>query len=713
MSYLEAFRDRIKHEDYPGFLKIWEEYCFSDQPDAEELIAVLKEAKESSLVKAFGKHVQRALSLWEQLKEPEKKDEILKLIADIQNTNDEDLADIFTKYLKDKYGNDKHFEEKMRLIGLRSRENFQGAISGFELLNHIQKGNFVFHTAGWGTGEIIDFSTIREEITLEFDFVVGYKYLSYENGLKTLLPLSKDHFLSRRFGNADDLEKQAKADPLSVIHMLLKDLGPKTASEVKEELYDLVIPASDWNKWWQMARTKMKKDPFIEHPSDLKKPFILRKEAVSHEETLKKAFENKPTPDEIIQLIYSFLKNYPETLKKEDFRLSLKARLEDVLSIKDLPTHQKVQIAFFLEDIGEETNLSEEIIKDAPEIENLVNSIEILSIKKRVLTLIKKTREDADTLFLNFLKTLDPALLKDYLFSELLKSSKAALLKLLQDLVNSPASYPETYFWYFKKIVENRGELPFSDKKGLTLFFEGLLVLLDAIQYKVEFIDLAKKIVSIITEDRFKIVRDILEMATLEQVKELVLLSTKCKILEDHDIKIIQALAEVVYPSLKEKENREENEIIWTTEEGYKKAEQTLRRIGTQEIVQNAREIEEARSHGDLRENAEYKAALEKRDRLQSELKALSTLFDKARILTKQDVTTHSAGIGTVIECVDKKNKKEKFIILGPWEADPEKNILSFNSKLAIAMQGKMIGEKFQFKENEYTIKTIKNFFDN
>ena len=54
--------------------------------------------------------------------------------------------------------------------------------------------------------------------------------------------------------------------------------------------------------------------------------------------------------------------------------------------------------------------------------------------------------------------------------------------------------------------------------------------------------------------------------------------------------------------------------------------------------MNNAREIEAARALGDLRENAEFKAALERRARLQSELKFLSDQIGKARILTPEDV---------------------------------------------------------------------------
>ena len=79
---------------------------------------------------------------------------------------------------------------------------------------------------------------------------------------------------------------------------------------------------------------------------------------------------------------------------------------------------------------------------------------------------------------------------------------------------------------------------------------------------------------------------------------------------------------------------------------GYRKVKERIKEISTSETVDNAKEIEAARALGDLRENAEFKAALERRDRLQSELRTLSEQFNRARILTTNDVTTNEVRRG-------------------------------------------------------------------
>src|SRR5882672_1321306 len=103
MAYLKDFRERIQNNDYPGFLKIWEEYCYGDQPDGEEIVAVLESVKSSELAKPFGVHVERILPLWRELKDQAYIHGALRLILDLQTTNSEQLADLATGYLKERY----------------------------------------------------------------------------------------------------------------------------------------------------------------------------------------------------------------------------------------------------------------------------------------------------------------------------------------------------------------------------------------------------------------------------------------------------------------------------------------------------------------------------------------------------------------------------------------------------------------------------------
>ncbi len=721
MSYLKDFLKHIANHDYSNFLKIWEEYCSGDELEGSELIEILKAAKTSSFSEFFGKHVERVLPLWEKIADPAESHEIFKLIVDLETTNNPKMGEKVFEYLKEKYGEQKYFQEKIRLIGLRNKEKFQGAISHYELLSHIDKGKFVFHNAGWGVGVIIDYSLVREQLCLEFDYVAGRKDISFETAFKTLIPIPDDHFLAQRFGDPDALEKKAKEDPAAVIRLLLRDLGPKTASEIKDELCDLVIPAAEWTKWWQSARTKIKKNTLIESPENIKQPFILRKSEVSHEERLQKALESKPDANTLIQMLYSFLKDFPETLKNASFKSTLCAKLEEMLAYPEIPNPQKLQLYFFSQDLGkqQDSHLIESLLSQfssVAAVKELIDHIDVLSFKKRALAELRKIQSDWKNLFLSLLLSVDQGTLRDYMLTELLNNEcEKEVKEKIEELITHPSRYPDTFIWYFQKIMSNK-KLPFSDKQGKLRFFESLLILLSYVEYAPDFKDLVKKIYGILSDGRYAIVRQMMQDASIEEVKEFLLLATKCHSLADHDIKILHSLAEVAHPSLaklKKKTKASEAEgdhVIWTTEEGYLKVQQRIQQIGTVDTVHNAKEIETARGHGDLRENAEFKASLERRDRLQSELKLLSDQLSQARIITANDISTDEVGIGCVVQCENEQKKKQTYTLLGPWDADSEKNILAFQSKLAQAMKGLSVGEKFQVQGEVFTITGISSY---
>ena len=379
--------------------------------------------KSADFAVSFGRHAEKILPLWSQSPPfAHSSEEILRLIVDLATTNTPQLAEIAFDYVEKKYGTEKFYQEGLRLTGLRSRENFQGALSAFALLAHFKKGNFVFHTGGWGIGEIMDVSFVREQISLEFDYVAGHKDLSFANAFKTLIPVPNDHFLAMRFGNPDLLEKKAREEPVEVIRILLRDLGPKSAAEIKDELSDLVIPAKEWTKWWQNARAKIKKDTMIETPDELKNPFRLRMSEVTHEERLVEALEKKPDAGTLIQMVYGFLRDFPETLKKPDFKANLQAKLTEILSFQELDDAQELQIHFFLEDLGKEQKKIEsaigELLKRFSSPEDIVQKIEIIAFRKRTLMEIKKHLANWNTIFLNLLYVLEQSTLRDYLFSD-------------------------------------------------------------------------------------------------------------------------------------------------------------------------------------------------------------------------------------------------------------------------------------------------------
>ncbi len=718
MSYLKDFQTQINQRDFNKLLQLWEEYCSGDDVDIEEFKQILQKIKSSDFAKPFGKYVEMGLPLWSLIGEDKHSYEVLRLIIDIQTTQTPLLADTALQTLNKHHGQHPQFNDRLRLIGLRSKENFQAAISNYDLLNHIAPGKFVYHTGGWGAGEIMEISPVREQLSVEFENVQGRKHITFANAFKTLIPLPDDHFLARRFADPDQLESDARDNPVEIIKLLLRDLGPKNAAEIKDELCELVIPEKDWTKWWQNARGKLKKDTMVESPAALKDPFFLRKEELKHEDQFLTELKGESDPDRILLMCYNFARDHTNMLKRQEIRDPILKVLDDIYKSPKAMMTQKIQVGLFLENFfGQKAEKSvQEMIDGLKNPESVLNAIEIIAFKKQMLISIRDHRKDWGPLFLDLLFHVPQSALRDYLSNELNNSDQRKdLVHKLSELGKTPGEHPDLFIWYFQKITMKEADnWPFSDKEGQCLFFESFLILLSQLENTPSYKEMVKKMYSMISAKRYALVRSLLEGTSLEFVKEFLLLTSKCHTFTDHDVKILRSLAEVVQPSLTakkiNKDTREDSRVIWTTEEGYLRVQDKIKKIGTVEIVDNAREIEAARALGDLRENSEYKFAQERRARLQADLKNLSEQFQRARIITVNDINPNEIGIGNVASIQDSKGNKFQYTILGPWDADAEKNILSFQSKLAQSMMGYKAGEKFSFRDEVFEVVNVKSF---
>lgn len=723
MSYLNEFHKKLDQKDLLGLLTLWEEYCTCDEIDGVELKKVLDLIFTSECRESFGPYAESILPLWEALEEGELKDEVFERIMDLQTQHSAHLADLCYDFLKSRFGSHELFLEKIRLVGLRTRENFPRAVRNYKLLTHMNEGRFVYHTAGWGTGEVLDISLIREEVCFEFEHVLGIKKLSFENAFKTLEPIASDHFLAQRFGDPDALEQRAKEAPLEVIKQLLRDLGPKTAAEMKDELLDLVIPKKDWPNWWQSTRNKMKKDTTISSPSSLQEPFSLCRKVVSHfdrfleelEVSKKAALTQEGDLNHTLVLIYSFMRDFSEELRKEEVKAGLKELIDELLAYGGLQEAGRFALQIFSQETHgkdySETDLKL-LIENLQRPEELIDSIEIASLKKKVLILIRKKRRDWKELFAQLFLVLDQTLLREYLLKELLKEAPSELEQTLEQALKSPKASAEVLYWYLQKVLSDPS-LPFADSTARARLLEAYFLALAELDRDRKQLALQKKMVQLLTAKKFASTRKALQGLSAEFCGELLLLVSKCQCFTPHERKIFRSLVLVVCPDLAQEGDRAkeeaQEEIVWTSSQGLEKIKERLEHLSSVEMVDVAREIEEARSHGDLRENSEYKFALERRARIQHEIAQLSEKARLARILTAGEVDLTKVNLGTKVQLqeIDEGENIKELTIMGPWDADTENDIISIQSKMAQALLSKAVGDQVKLEGKSYRIDAI------
>ncbi len=135
------------------------------------------------------------------------------------------------------------------------------------------------------------------------------------------------------------------------------------------------------------------------------------------------------------------------------------------------------------------------------------------------------------------------------------------------------------------------------------------------------------------------------------------------------------------------------------TGEGLKKLRQELHDILTVKRPKNIKAIEEARSHGDLSENAEYHAAKERQSFLEGKINELEMAISRSEVIEIDKEQTEKIVFGTTVELRNIDNNRNViYQLIGPYESDPENGKISVSSPLGKALIGKEEGDDIKVK---------------
>ena len=135
------------------------------------------------------------------------------------------------------------------------------------------------------------------------------------------------------------------------------------------------------------------------------------------------------------------------------------------------------------------------------------------------------------------------------------------------------------------------------------------------------------------------------------------------------------------------------SERIPMTRAGYEKLEAELKHLRTVERPKIVKEIEQARAHGDLSENAEFHAAKERQSHIESRVCLVDDRLARAQVIAPsgQDVEAVRFGM-TVVLCDTETDEQVTYTILGEEEADARNGKISVTSPVARALLGKRVG---------------------
>ena len=130
------------------------------------------------------------------------------------------------------------------------------------------------------------------------------------------------------------------------------------------------------------------------------------------------------------------------------------------------------------------------------------------------------------------------------------------------------------------------------------------------------------------------------------------------------------------------------------TAEGYQALDEELKRLKTVERPQVISQISEARSHGDLSENAEYHAAKDRQGWIEGRIAEIEDRLARAQVIDVTRLSGAQVKFGATVTVVDEDTEEEgRYQIVGEHEADVKRGKVSITSPIARAIIGKESGD--------------------
>ncbi len=631
-----------------------------------------------------------------------------------------------TDCYRGKYSSHSHLEDYIKSSNLsQSYRNVFEAINDFEKHIAFDKGSFVFHR-NWGVGIIRKLE--KDMLTINFGKTGGIHDMSLKMAVSALKPLSKEHiWVLKATMKKEELAKKVKDDKKWALKTIIQSFNNSCDfKKIKAELVPVILTTGEWTSWNTAAKKILDTDAeFGVNPNDINQ-FIVREHEISPEEKLSNEFKaqklffarieilmkffNSDLTDnssDLFSEMYSYFTGYLKNIKKVDELVIASYLLARKLSGIDRQFLFPVKETF--------AELYNRLIDPTPrEVYDLLKDSKNTTLKDDFLECIKMLPDWND----QYIK-LFPTVLDEKLLNDLIKSGfEADVQKFVRTAFEQSKDYREAVVYLFKNCQDKEWY-----KNAGVSYEKQLITLINIIELTFREINnhvnttenkkLNKNASVLLFNDEslFKYLAENDE----ETVKKLYTLiddiadidpnykaQTRSKILEKYpDFKFRVSEEKTVQPK---------GMIVTAKMLEEKKAEAD--RIMNIEIPQNAKDIAEAREKGDLKENAEYKSAKEKQHMLNLTLSKLQEELNRATVFDPTTSTTAVVSFATVVTLTNKEtNADEVYTILGPWESDPDNNIISYMSPFGNAIMDKKLGEEIKFEINEheyvYVVKDI------
>ena len=582
--------------------------------------------------------------------------------------------------------------EKMAAAGKLERHHI-------EALVHLTDTGFCMHRS-WGFGRIKTVDTVFARFMIDFDSKAGHT-MDLAFAAESLRPIPKDHILARKAADLDGLRQMAATQHLDLVKLVLNSYGGKaTADQIQHALVPEVI-RDDWKKWWEAARRELKKDGHFQVPLKKTDPIVYQVKEVSLQDRLMEGFRAAKGLKARISVASELLKNASDLTDKGAAATEIIATLNT-----EITTHQRTQPAVALEGVFIRDDVR--AVTELPPAEGEVTAPAIwaqdaklgplledlpASKHRRALESFKAANPEIWHTMLQATLNSVPAKVCHELAGLLIQEGKIEQLKeTVARMVSQHTASSELLLW----LAKDRND-SFADILGPEVF-RAMLTAMERDQFNER---RSNRLRDFILDDHQLLV-ELIGSADFEVIKDLTRALQLSPSFDDMDKRSLLARIVKSYPAIQvliSGDQTKQEAPLLVSWESLERRKNEYRELVEKKIPANSKEIAIARSYGDLSENHEYKAAKEMQKLLMKRKADLETQLVRARGTDFAAPRTDVASIGTIVHATDlATNQQEHFTVLGAWDSEPEKDIVSYLSPVAQAVLGHKVGDEVEFE---------------
>jgi transcription elongation factor GreA len=590
-------------------------------------------------------------------------------------------------------------------------------------LEAMKPGSYVVHQS-WGFGQIKKYDEDSQKLHIDFKGKKGHA-MDPSFCVNTMEVLVEKHLLVRKETEPKKIAELIEENSVQLVIEALQAYPNNATTAIDLEItLSQVVGEEKFKKWWSSARKAIAKDPRIAVPAKKTELYVLREVPVSAQDEIVEQFSGTRSARRRIALAEELLDAADRKTPKPELAAILAGLTEGVRDSNQLTAAERLYGAAVRDDLAK-------LLGDATTYEP--SQASLIGNVRDLPAIAEKVPVHFQRRFLELVKETYPIEYRDLGFT-LLKSSQgkfttecinflvenghsdelAATLKRWQTEQNLRAP---VLLW----IVKNRHSKKFAKLLNDLITPRLLSAIFFAIDYEALQAASARRIPlgDILSEDA-DLIADLLSTADPETARDLANTLMLNQGFEELTKKSLIARFIKIFPGIQslvasDAESKEEQLLV--SRESYERKRTEYETIVSKKIPENSKAIAVAREHGDLKENSEYKMAKQDQQVLMAQKGQLEKELGRARITDFKDAGLDQVSVGSIVEVRDLKGgKSARYTVLGAWDSDPDKGIISYKTPLGLALLGKKPGDQVKVKiggsEEAYEVTNLARYVD-